>query len=63
MHAKGNERPWTAEEVAEYFRVDVRTINTWVRKGCPSFKPPSSSRRYFYSSAVIKWAMGDEEAA
>jgi phage terminase Nu1 subunit (DNA packaging protein) len=47
-----------AREVAKHFRVSVRTISDWVRKGCPHHETPRGTA--FVLAEVIAWRIAGE---
>lgn len=49
------------EKAAEFFGVDLRTIDLWLRRGCPGEKV--KNRWAINSAAVVQWLQGRERAA
>lgn len=48
--------PWLSiAQLAEHLSVSERTINRWVREGCPSETWGLAARR-FQASTVLRWA-------
>ena len=51
-----NERPMTKKQLAEYFGRSVRTVDRWVKAGCPiAFRFYGSGPPMFYISQVEEW--------
>jgi hypothetical protein len=50
----------TKAEIAQFFRVSIKTIDAW-RKRQSFPKPLPSTRRRWYRESVLSWALGQQE--
>lgn len=53
MAASG--RPLSRAEAAEFFGVNVTTVDNWRRAGCPTATDAEGSRTVYNSAAVAQW--------
>lgn len=52
---RGQEKPLTKAEVAEHFKVSVRTVNRWMQAGMPFDKPFAGGSVRFRLSDCERW--------